>query len=98
MNIETKEFWLKVKEEYQPDDHYGPHICLYSQTFENAWDDTENETDIKIINKAKAFLREKNQNSFTCSYIILFYDLNASDKHHIEIRKQFIDHMIQISK
>jgi hypothetical protein len=35
MNVESKEFWLKVKEEYNPKENI--YICNTSPTFHHAW-------------------------------------------------------------
>jgi hypothetical protein len=105
MNVETKEFWLKVKEEYQPDDA-DFYICDNSATFKKVWEDiSHNRQDFTIIENAQIFLKSIGDLSFDCNDCVLFegfpinkYDIEIRHKHHIEIRKQFIDHMIQISK
>lgn len=86
MNIETKEFWEKVKEEYKPLSSF--YICHYSETFCKIWNDfTEPRQDKKIVAHANVFLKTKGYD-IRCTVSALF---TTPD---IEIRKEFIDYMI----
>ena len=47
MEVNTLEFWQKVKEEYNPKIHYW--ICPSSKTFEKAWNMDEGNEEIKNL-------------------------------------------------
>lgn len=91
MNVQTKEFWLKVKEEYNPKKNAPidiSSICDTSPTFRKMWNNVEDtREDFLVIEHAELFLKEINYDA-KCG---TFYLFNNEDT---ELRKQFIDHMI----
>lgn len=81
MNVQSKEFWLKVKEEYRPE--YSPYICSTSPTFKSAWHSKDRCT---IESNAELF------SSHELGFILLYLIEDKVTK--IQVRKDFIDHMI----
>ena len=87
MNVKSKDFWLKVKEEYQPKaNHY---LCHNSNSFNLAWNNNLTRKEIK--EEAELFCVDKDLN---VGSRVLFYTRFFGKKPKIQIRKQFIDHMI----
>ena len=81
MNVQSKEFWLKVKEEYRKD-----VISLgSSRTFKSAM--YVNEQKDHIWSMAHEFIKDTNQNVTIGEKYLFPYESYG-------IRIQFIDHMI----
>jgi len=87
MNVESKEFWLKVKEEYKPD--LSHLICYTSNEFRIKW---EREVSYNFIaQEALKFLKD---DRFEVALHVLFFCPHAPKEEKIQVRKDFIDHMI----
>ena len=93
-DVNTKEFWEQVKKEYQPDGYkYG--LCCSSDTFSTMWNIlTPHSPDETVIEQARVFVSEK---SITVKYIsvgYLFDDSSITTEQHVQIRRDFLDYMI----
>lgn len=93
MNYNTKQFWEKVKQDFQ----YRPidYLCLSSETFQTEWLKSESE----IIQLAIEFLKNSEWNKFievkVCeSQHVLFYHKNSEswkENWRINVRMDFIN-------
>lgn len=81
MKVQSKEFWLKVKEEYRP--QQGPYICNTSETFKEAWHTKDRWI---IQNYAELFSSD--------DLGVMFLYLIEDKVKEIQVRKDFITHMI----
>ena len=89
MNVRSKEFWMKVKEEYKPD--YSWFICDTSEVFRIQWNNVTTSREI-IKEEAKLFIKD---DSFEIGIGVLFTRaMDIRKVKLIQIRKDFIDHMI----
>jgi hypothetical protein len=94
-SIETKSFWTKVKEEYNP--KACVEICRTSNTFKQVWDVTDDDLrmDHKIINEANLFLEQRKiKGCYTTTFYLFNYPPTNDIEIHIQTRLDFIDHMI----
>lgn len=81
MNVQSKEFCLKVKEEYNAE--HNPYICKTSPTFKEAWHSKDR------------FLIQNNAELFSSYELgVMFLYLIEERETEIQVRKDFIDHMI----
>lgn len=105
---DTKEFWIKVKEEYNRRHNVliktDVLICYSSWTFKNAWGKFTGNKDLTkghnkyIVLNAKRFVDLYYQEStFIVDSYVLFIqtDLSRDKELSYKIRKDFIDYMIK---
>ena len=90
MNVQSKEFWLKVKEEYIKSNTV--HICDGSKTFNKQWHIV-----CKQYIKEQAFnFLDTQTTSFRLGVLNCLFSnfFKTSKMQQIQIRKDFINHMI----
>ena len=95
----NKDFWLKLKEDYKPDllgkSPFG--FCYFSNEFESLWLSTQ---DQDVIDLANQFLESEKGQPFSnlfytdCGYLFTTYFAKVSIQDKIEVRKQFLDWII----
>jgi hypothetical protein len=92
MKVESKEFWEKVKDEYNTkryNTHYG--ICHRSTTFEYTWDNAHHRLSIQVL-AYDYLLANKHQELIGFDYLFI----NSETREEaIEIRQNFINWCIE---
>lgn len=88
MEVNSKAFWEKVKEEYRPNKTGYTFICSQSSTFEEVWSNLKKRKAIK--NLGKKYLSNIDSD-FYIGFETLFNSEKEMDSTFIEIRKDFID-------
>ncbi len=97
MSPKTKEFWLQVKQEYNPKESDLYHtICFHSKTFLKAWNNPIQKP--IIVELAKLFILELNKPNFFVreDYILFDQHWMTHKENVISIRQIFINSVINI--
>lgn len=110
MNIHSRAFWQTVKEEVdrcladEVKKEYRPFLCLMSELFDSAWKKDKNGIAALAQNFLQANQIENVRTGLHEAFNVLFYFMvdgankYVGDKKEFEIRRQFVDWMIEHAK
>jgi hypothetical protein len=91
MKVESKEFWEKVKDEYNSSHNVHISICFRSPTFENSWDNVDHR--LSILELAYDYLlANKHQELIGFDYLFINSKNREEGK---KIRQNFINWCIE---
>jgi hypothetical protein len=100
--MHNKEFWLKVQKEYLEwlelestiKDQYAIHICSGSKTFDEYYSQSSITEQEPLREAARKFLNQSKYKKTKIGYVSLFSIVGKTKENNIEIRKDFLNFMI----